>query len=174
MVCSSSHSHFVAGESQILLKYFCWLKSTVDETKPRNGRKCLLGVYRFTQFIHLWNGRTGSIKPAYCNGQSLQRSPEVALLQSRVWFKRRGGKKSHENSSSQETQYGSLTVNNQQGDRRTHLLALGFIEGCQHSPDHLCGTVLRPLHFRVQFYYVLGSIHCHIILVVCQRGEHIL
>lgn len=54
------------------------------------------------------------------------------------------------------------------------LLALGFVEGCQHSPDHLCGVMLCPFHFGVQFYKVLGAIHRHIVLVICQTGEDIL
>lgn len=47
----------------------------------------------------------------------------------------------------------SLIVTSPAGEKgETHLLALGFIEGCQHSPDHLCGTGFCPFHFRVQFY----------------------
>lgn len=57
------------------------------------------------------------------------------------------------NISSHKTQCG-VSDSHQPAEEKgeTHPLVLGFIEGCQHSPDHLCGTVLCPLHFRVQFY----------------------
>lgn len=51
---------------------------------------------------------------------------------------------------------------------------LGLIEGCQDSPDHLCAPGFGSFHLRVHIEEVLGPVHCHIVLVICQAGENVL